>query len=204
MKLLYKNKFVFLCFGIIFLTSCTIYTEKQSEALSRVVYATKDSLDNARLDLADTYANETTRIVRPPKQRIDIKAVYKKNIDNITSQSKVKPTIINKQRVLIIPEKYKNDTVVVVSSEEYQQLLKDKETYEQIEKDNASLVEAKKTIDEELIRQMEYNDKMVQDLNIMQRKLVEKDLAILQRNIVIISLLVSIGAGIYLRMKGVL
>ncbi len=185
-------------------SSCTVYTEKQSEALSRSVYATKDSLDTARLDLADTYANESTRIVRPPKQRIDIKPVYKKNIDNISSQSKVKPTIINKQRVLIIPEKYKNDTVVVVSSEEYQQLLKDKETYEQIEKDNASLVETKKLVDEELIRQMEYNDKMVRDLNIMQKKLVEKDMVILQRNILIIVLLAAIGGATYLRIKGIL
>jgi len=190
------------CFILLFLNSCTVYTEKQSEALSRSVYATKDSLDNARLDLADTYANESTRLVRPPKQRIDIKAVYKKNVDN--SSNIVKPTIINKQRVLIIPEKYKNDTVVVVSSEEYQQLLKDKETHDQIEKDNYSLVETKKLIDQELIRQMEYNDKMIKDLNIMQRKLVEKDLAILHRNILIVILILTIGGATYLRIKGIL
>ena len=192
---------LFLC---LFSTSCTVYTEKQSEALSRSVYATKDSIDNARFDLADTYANESTRIVKPPKQRIDIKPVYKKNIDNISSQSKVKPTIINNQRVLIIPEKYKNDTVVVVSSEEYQQLLKDKETYEQIEKDNKNLFDTKQLVDQELIRQMEYNDKMVRDLNIMQKKLVEKDLAILQRNIVIVLLLATMGGATYLRIKGIL
>jgi hypothetical protein len=34
--------------------------------------------------------------------------------------------------------------------------------------------------------------------------LVEKDLAILQRNIIIIVLLASIGGGIYLRIKGIL
>ena len=186
-----------LCF---FTTSCIVYTEKQSEALSRSVYATKDSLESARLDLADTYANESTRIVRPPKQRIDIKPVYKKSIDNTTAI----PTVINKQRALIIPEKYKSDAVIVVSSEEYQQLLKDKETYEQIEKDNASLVETKKLIDNELIRQMEYNDKMIRDLNVMQRKLVEKDLAILQRNVVIVLLLLTIGGATYLRIKGIL
>jgi hypothetical protein len=190
------------CFILLFLNSCTVYTEKQSEALSRSVYATKDSLDNARLDLADTYANESTRIVRPPKQRIEIKSVYKKNVDN--SSNIVKPTIINKQRVLIVPEKYKNDIVVVVSSQEYQQLLKDKETYEQIERDNYSLVETKKLIDQELIRQMEYNDKMIRDLNIMQKKLIEKDLAILHRNIIIIVLLASIGGATYLRIKGIL
>jgi len=198
-----RNLFI-LSFFILLLTSCTVYTEKQSEALSRSVYATKDSLDNARLDLADNYINETTRIVKPPKKRIDIKPVYKKTIDTISSQSKLSPTIINKQRVLIIPEKYKNDTVVVVSSEEYQQLLKDKETYEQIEKDNKILIETKQLVDQELIRQMEYNEKMVKDLNIMQKKLVEKDLAILKRNIIIVVLLASIVGATYLRIKGIL
>ena len=187
-----------------FLNSCTVYTEKQSEALSKSVYATKDSIDNARIDLADKYANESTRLVKPPKKRIDIQPVYKKNIDNISSQSKVKPTIVNKQRVVIIPEKYRNDTVVVVSSEEYSNLLKDKETYEQIEKDNQSLVETKRIVDEELIRQSEYNDKMIRDLNIMQKKLVEKDLAILHRNILIVLLIATIGGATYLRIKGIL
>jgi hypothetical protein len=192
------------CFILLFLNSCTVYTEKQSEALSRSVYATKDSMDAARIDLADRYVNEATRIVKPPKKRIDIQPVYKKNIDTISSQSKAKPTIINKQRVVVIPEKYKNDTVVVVSSDEYQQLLKDKETYQQIEKDMQNLSETKQVVDEELIRQLEYNDKMIKDLNIMQKKLVEKDLAILQRNIIIIVLLTSIVGATYLRIKGIL
>lgn len=198
------NKVTITCLVLLLLTSCTIYTEKQSEALSRTVYATKDSLDAARIDLADKYSTESTRLVKPPKHRIDVQAVYKKNIDNITSDSKVKPTIVNKQRVVVVPEKYKNDTLVVVSSEEYQLLLKDKETYAQIEKDNAQLLETKKSVDEELIKQSEYNDKMIRDLNAMQRKLVEKDLAILQRNIIIVSLIAAIGAGVYLRMKGIL
>jgi hypothetical protein len=195
----------FIIFFLIFIFSgCTVYTEKQSEALSRVVYATKDSLESARIDLADKYSTESTRLVKPPKNRIDVRAVYKKNIDNVTSSNKVTPTIINKQRVIVAPEKYKNDTLVVVSSEEYQQLLKDKETFAQIEKDNAQLIETKNVVDQELVRQMEYNDKMVRDLNLMQRKLVEKDLAILQRSIIIVTLLGSIAVGIYLRIKGIL
>jgi hypothetical protein len=195
----------FVVFFLIFIFSgCTVYTEKQSEALSRVVYATKDSLETARIDLADKYSTESTRLVKPPKNRIDVKAVYKKNIDNVTSSNKATPTIINKQRVIVVPEKYKNDSLVVVSSEEYQQLLKDKETFAQIEKDNAALIEIKQVVDNELIKQSEYNDKMVRDLNSMQRKLVEKDLAILQRNITIILLMLTIGAGIYLRIKGIL
>ena len=51
---------------------------------------------------------------------------------------------------------------------------------------------------------MENNDKMIRDLNIMQKKLVEKDLAILQRNVVIVLLLASIGGATYLRIKGIL
>jgi hypothetical protein len=198
------KKALFCILFLLIAPSCTVYTEKQSEALSRTVYATKDSLDVARIDLADKYANEATRIVRPPKNRINVQPVYKKNIDVISSQSKVKPTIVNKQRVVVIPEKYRNDTVVVVSSEEYQQLLKDKETFEQIEKDMVNITETKLAVDQELIRQMEYNDKMIKDLNIMQKKLIEKDLAILQRNVVIVLLLAAIGAATYLRIKGIL
>jgi len=174
-----------------FLLSCTVYTEKQSEALSKTVYAAKDSLDSARLDLTDNYLTEASRIVRPPKERIEIKSIYKSS----TIEQ-------GKKRVLVVPEKYKNDTVIVVSSIEYDQLLKDKEVYKQIQEDNTRLIETKKTVDEELIKQQEYNNKMDKDLNNMQRKLVEKDLAILQRNIVIALLSLIIAFGIYIRFKG--
>ena len=197
-------KTFFIVCSLFFLTSCTIYTEKQSEALSRSVYASKDSIENARFDLADLYVNESSRLVKPPKKRIEIKPVFKKNIDIVTTQHKTTPTVINKQRVVIIPEKYKSDTVVIVSSSEYEQLLKDKEVYSQIEKDLNNLSETKIFIDQELIKQMQYNDKMVKDLNIMQKKLVEKDLVILQRNIVIVLLISLIVGGVYLRIKGIL
>ena len=64
--------------------------------------------------------------------------------------------------------------------------------------------DTKKLVDDELIKQMEYRDKMIQDLNIMQKKLVEKDLAILQRNIIIVLLLGTIIGATYLRIKGIL
>ena len=189
------------CLSMLFLTSCTVYTEKQSEALSRSVYATKDSIDYARIDLADYYISESIRLVRPPKERVSIQSVYKK--DEVSTEKKV-DTVVNKQRVLLIPEKYKSDKVITVNSQEYEQLLKDKETSIQLEKDFTSITKTKQLVDAELVRQMEYNDKMIKDLNIMQKKLVEKDLAILQRNIIIVALLTSIGVGIYLRMKGIL
>jgi hypothetical protein len=199
-----KTYTIFISAFMLLLSSCTIYTEKQSEAISQTVYATKDSLDKARLDLADRYSEETTRLIKPPKKRISIESVYKKTIDVIASQNKNTPIIANKQRVLIIPEKYKTDTVVVVSSKEYEELLKEKEIFLQLQKDYDNLSDTKKLVDDELIKQMEYRDKMIQDLNIMQKKLVEKDLAILQRNIIIVLLLGTIIGATYLRIKGIL
>ena len=202
-----KTLFLFL-FILLSLNSCTVYTEKQSEALSKVVYASKDSMEAARIDLADKYVTETTRLVRPPKNRIKIESIYQKSIqqhiETIASSSNREPIPINKQRMVIIPEKYRADTVVVVSTEEYQRLLKDKETFAQIQRDNEGLAEAKETVDNELIRQIENRDKMINDLNIMQKKLVEKDLAILQRNIIIVFLISAIGGATYLRIKGIL
>ena len=189
------------CLSMLFLTSCTVYTEKQSEALSRSVYATKDSIDYARIDLADYYISESIRLVRPPKERVSIQSVYKK--DEVSTEKKV-DTVVNKQRVLLIPEKYKSDKVITVNSQEYEQLLKDKETSIQLEKDFTSITKTKQLVDAELVRQMEYNDKMIKDLNIMQKKLVEKDLAILQRNILIVFLLSLIAIATYLRIKGIL
>lgn len=195
MKTIVKAVFLF---SLLFCQlSCTVYTEKQSETLARVVYASKDSIDAARIDLADQYVSEATRIVRPPKNRIEIQSIYKKEASVVSKKS-------NNQRVVVIPEKYKNDFVIVVKSDEYQKLLEDQSTFEIIKKDHEELIQAKKTVDNELIKQSEYRDKMVRDLNTMQRKLAEKDLIILHRNIMIVCLLATVGAGAYLKMKGIL
>lgn len=190
-----KTVLKFILFSFLFLagSSCTVYTEKQTEALSQTIYASKDSLDAARIDLVDSYVSEATRIVKPPKQRIEIKAIYQKAKKDGS-----------KDRVVVIPEKYKNDVVVVVTSKEYEELLKDKEAHDQLKKDNEKLNQAKKAVDEELIKQTVYNNKMVSDLKEMQKSLVERDLGILKRDVIIAILISTIGAGVYLRMKGVL
>ena len=199
-------KALFSFFLLLFLTSCAVYTEKQSQSLSRAVYATRDSFEKARIDLATQYASEAARIVKPPKNKIEIKPIYKTvTVPVIASSAKPKtPAHIGKQRVLVIPDEYKNDTVVVVNSDEYQQLLKDKEIFEQLKRDHEQTLKFKNEVDEELARQEAYANKMIQDLNRMQKQLVEKDLAILKRNIIIAILLLSIGGATYLRIKGIL
>jgi len=208
-------KALILAIFCVVLTSCTVYTEKQSQALSRSIYATRDSLDQARIDLADYYSQESTRVVKPPKERIKIQPVFqnlpKETLPILSSSpsslnlNTTNSTIgIEKGRVLIIPEKYKNDQVVVVLSREYEELLKDKKINKQLQLDYENLTKFKTEVDQELNKQEQYNNKMIQDLNKMQKQLVEKDLAILQRNVIIAILLATIAGGIYLRIKGVL
>lgn len=200
MVMLTIGRAIFFCFLVLCNLSCsTVYTEKQSEALSKVVYATKDSLDAARVDLADEYATEATRIVKPPKDRIPIQIVYKKPsavVDGTVNGSK--------QRVVVIPSKYKNDVVVVVSSAEYDQLLQDKESYIALQSDHEALTKAKKEVDEELIKQTEYNNQMVRDLNTMQKTIAEKNLSLMKYRLAVFGLIAAIVAGIYLRIKGIL
>lgn len=184
-----------LLLSVLLITGCTYYTEKQSEALSQNVYAANDSLNKARVDLAYYYSDQTTRLVKPPKKRINIQPVYQAG--EVIKDTKAG----EKTRVVIVPSQYKGDKVVVVDSVEYQDLLKVKAVAEQLKKDNANLASAKENTDKELTKQAEYNNKMIRDLNHLQAEVYKKDLAILWRNIIIISLIGLIGGYIYLRMN---
>jgi len=184
-----------LLLATLLIAGCTYYTEKQSEALSQNVYATNDSLNKARVDLAYYYSDQTTRLVKPPKKKINIQSIYQAG--EVVKDAKAG----EKTRVVIVPSQYKGDKVVVVDSVEYQDLLKVKAIAEQLKKDNANLASAKENTDKELAKQAEYTNKMIKDLNHLQAEVYKKDLAILWRNIIIISLLGLIGGYIYLRMN---
>jgi translation initiation factor 1 (eIF-1/SUI1) len=184
-----------LLLSVLFIVGCTVYTEKQSEALSQNVYAANDSLNKARVDLAYYYSNETTRLVKPPKKKIDIQPIYQAG--EVVKDAKAG----ERTRVVIVPSQYKGDKVVVVDSVEYQDLLKVKAIAEQLKKDNANLASAKENTDKELAKQAEYTNKMIKDLNHLQAEVYKKDLAILWRNIIIVGLLALIGGYIYLRMN---
>ena len=184
-----------LLLSALLVAGCTYYTEKQSEALSQNVYATSDSLNKARVDLAYYYSDQTTRLVKPPKKKIDIQSIFQAG--DVVKDAKAG----EKTRVVIVPSQYKGDKVVVVDSVEYQDLLKVKAIAEQLKKDNANLVNAKENTDKELAKQAEYTNKMIKDLNHLQAEVYKKDLAILWRNIIIVGLLALIGGYIYLRMN---
>jgi hypothetical protein len=198
------------------LNGCTIYSEKQSEAVSQSVYATKDSIDNARIDLAQQYINETTRIINPPKKRIPIKPIYSEDEDTTSVQihsgkahgtlRKPKETPIpssvvpEKKKIVILPEDYKNDKVVTINSDEYKKLLEDKKVSEQLKWDYYNLDQEKKVTDAQIIKNKEINDKMVKDLNYYQKEVYKLRLANLWRNIVIAVLTLIIVGIVYIKL----
>lgn len=226
----YKPTFFILAFLSLFLLpSCSVYTEKRSEALSQAVFATSDSIDVARIDLAEKYSKEAEKLAYPPKKRIQILPVVTAdtvvhNIKNETvkinnspkPQEKISSSIVTavqkigqkteQQTVLrlVIPEKLKHAKLLIENSEEWQELIKSKDFADRIKKDYDALKKLQDDVDKELQKQYQMNNQMVQDLNKMQKQLVEKDLAILKRNVIIVLLLVVMSGGVYLRMKGIL
>jgi len=177
-----------LIFLTLFLTSCTVYTEKQSEAVSKNVYAVNSSLEKARIDMAWFYSNETTKFIKPPKNPIKVNSIYESDK--------------SKTRVVVVPDQYKNDKVVVVGSDDYQNLLKDRDIKRIFEEDNIQKAKQIENDNKELEKQKKMSDKMVIDLNHLQQQIYKKDLAILWRNVIIISLLILIGLYFYAKSNG--
>lgn len=181
--------------SLFFFTGCTYYVEKQSEAVSQNVYATNESLGKARVDLAYFYSNETTKFIRPPKNPIAISAIYE------TNKELKDLKVGEKTRVVIVPEQYKGDKVVVVGSADYQELLKDREIKKQLELDNALKEKQIKANNDELIKQKDMRDKMISDLNHLQAQVYKKDATILKLIIALALTWLLIIGYIYLRMN---
>ena len=182
---------VLLFCSLFIFSGCTVYTEKQTEAVSQSVYATKDSIDLARIDLAESYINETIKLINPPKKRLPVNAIYQKPVKVGDSD----------QRIVIVPEQYKNDKVVVVNSADYSELLKDKENASKLRKDNETLTRAQQEFEKERIKQREMGDKMVIKLNEQQQIILKQRLVILWEGIIIVVLLAIICGYIYIRMN---
>jgi hypothetical protein len=221
-----KNIYIYIAFFcILFLTSCAVYTEKRSQALSRAVAATADSIQVARFDLASKYSKEAEKIAYPPKERIDIKPIITKdtsyvNIENKKTEVDVsgKKTLLDSNVLkiknkkedektvirLVVPEHLRHAKLLIENSDEWNELMKSKNFADQLEKDNLNLKKLASEIEGELNKQLRMNNKMIEDLNKLQKQVLQKNLHILKLYIVIALLTVSIAGGIYLRMKGVL
>jgi hypothetical protein len=184
------NKISFLILSLFLVGCAPKFIEKQSEPLKQAVYGVNDSLDKGRIDLAWFYSNETTRLVSPPTVRIDVKGVYQTLpvTNNVTGS-----------RVVILPEGLKGDKVVVSNTDEYKELLKNKDIAKQLQDEIVN----KTKFTDIVIKQQQQNEKIQSDLllayNHSQEVIAKKDTAIWYRNFVILGLLVLIGGYIGLR-----
>lgn len=175
----------------LFLTSCSPrYIEKQSEPLKQAVYGVNDSLDKGRIDLAWYYSNETTRLVTPPEKRLEVKGIY---------QTIPLTNSVSGNRIVILPEGLKGDKVIVSNTDEYKELLKNKEIAKQLQ----SELDEKIKFTDTVVKQQKVNDKIQSDLllsyNNAQIEISKKNTAIWFRNFIILGLLFLIGGYIGLR-----
>ena len=148
-----KVCYYLLTLGLLFGCS-TPLAEREKDAVSSGVYATKDSIDASRYDLAKHYINETTRLVPPPKKRINIP-------EFLTDQKKVKKQIKGqpviqgpvRQKYVVLPAGEMMTNIVVESSPEYVVLLSN----------NQDLAKREKKAQENLITLKTITDKVIQD-----------------------------------------
>ena len=138
--------------GTLLLMSCNghYYTEKQSKALSVSTYAAKDSFDLGRMDLTDPYLNQICEIVTPP---------------SIRDRIKIQSVVVNNQKKLLVPSRYKNQAVLVVGSDEYNALIKTKTFAEQLQTDNKNLKDQMEQVNIQLENQTKITNQMILDLN---------------------------------------
>ena len=115
---------------VFLLISCapTRYIPKDSEPLSQAVYATSESIEKGRIDLADQYAKSAKILVDPPKNPFTVKAIISKAKDKDTGKS-----------VVIVPSYLNGLDVIVVGSEQYKKLLEIKENAIQLQKEYENL-----------------------------------------------------------------
>ena len=150
-------------------TSCTIYTEKRSEALSQAVFATSDSIALARFDLADQYSKQAERLAFPPKQRIKLSSVYTTDTPNkLIPSLKVLVEIEDKLKKedelitsvvdapsdpvlrLVVPEHLKHAQLLIENSEEWNELIRTKDFSTKLKEDYANLQTLSVNVNKEL------------------------------------------------------
>lgn len=208
---------------VLLLTSCTVYTEKRSESLSQAVFATTDSITVGRFELAYEYSKQAERLAYPPKKRVDVSPLITKNSNSntpavnsnfskklnsstnvVTFHSEKTDKESNSTLRIVIPKHLKGAKLLIENSEEWTELLKQKEFASQLIIDKQNLQQVASDVDQELQKQSKMNSKMIEDLNRMEKQILAKNLLIVKLYIVIALLVLTLGGGVYLRIKGIL
>jgi hypothetical protein len=186
-----KRVFLLLVFLLI---SCapTRFIPKDSDPLSKAVYATSDSIDLGRIDLADQYAKQAKTLVEPPKQVILIKPLVSKTTTKGITKN-----------VIVIPPALTGMQVIVVGSQEYEDLLKIKENAEVVEKDVETLKKQVEEVRDAYREQLEAKSHLLKEYEKLVLDLKDKQLALLKRNVIIGVMGLLIGLYIFVKVKGI-
>lgn len=177
---------VLLCSAaLLLLSGCAAaprYLERTSEALSRSVYATGDSLILGRVELAKSYNESAQKLVPPPKQRIHIA-----------------PARTGAGSVVTLPQAYAGLPTVSDGSTAYEALSRANDENKQLS-DHLAEVETERQ------KQGEINNQLIKDyessrLTIARQSTIiaKKELALWLHRLVIAVILALIGMGVYMK-----
>jgi hypothetical protein len=187
-----KRVFLLLTFLLI---SCapTRYIAKDSEPLSQAVYATSESIEKGRIDLADQYAKNAKMLVNPPKNPFTVKAIISKAKDKDVGKS-----------VVVVPSYLNGMDVIVVGSEQYKKLLEIKENAALLRVEYENLQKERDEVYRVLVEQREAKSQLLEDYDKLVLDLKDKQLALMNRNVIIGVLGLVIGLYVFLKSKGIL
>lgn len=169
-----------------FFGSCktsTVITAPSSE-IAVTATAIRDSFDSARIDLADNYSNALTQLIIPPSKRIQIEPIYK-----------------NGKRVAIIPDKYREDNVVIVGTNDWNDLVKIKEVVTQLNADKTNLHTQILNIREELNKQQEIKEKLAADNNTLQIQIKDVKSSNFKLHVYLWGMVLVILSYLYFKLK---
>jgi hypothetical protein len=157
------------------------------------VYATSESIEKGRIDLADQYAKNAKMLVDPPKNPFTVKAIISKAKDKDLGKA-----------VVVVPSYLTGMDVIVVGSEQYKKLLEIKENAVQLQIEYENLQKEKEEAYKALRDQREAKSQLLKDYDNLVLDLKNKQLALLKRNVIIGSMSLLIGLYIFLKVRGLI
>lgn len=151
---------IIICLSAILL-SCSSASKKRNEAISKGVYATSESIDVGRIDLADKYIKQVIKLVPPPDKKIPI-ASFRVLKPELRETAKTKGPIsrnqegyfgfddkIDTEPVVVLPERFQNKPVIIENSPEYIKLVNENESLKkQLEDERAELAKFQNKVED--------------------------------------------------------
>jgi len=179
------SRILLLLCSVLVISCKSVPVIKESPEVAKTAYAIKDSFANARIDLADNYTDQLIQLVTPPRDVITIS-----------------PILQNGKRVAVIPSKFRDDSVIVVGTQDWNNILKIKEVVGQLANDKTNLNAQLLKVQDEIRSQQELKEQLAADNLILTSELKDYKFALYKRTAYLIALLTLVAGYIYIRACG--